>query len=37
MSISIKTRQAYAEIDSFLELLNEEQKKSSTTKIKRIF
>ena len=37
MSISIKTRQAYAEIDSFLELLNEEQKNQVPQKLREFF
>lgn len=37
MSISIKTRQAYAEIDIFLELLNEEQKNQVPQKLREFF
>ncbi len=37
MSISIKTRQAYAEIDEFLELLSEKQKNEIPKKLREFF
>lgn len=37
MSISIKTRQAYAEIDSFLELLSEGQRNQVPQKLREFF
>lgn len=37
MNISLSTRQAYAEIDEFLELLNEEQRNEIPKKIREIF
>jgi len=37
MSISIKTRQAYSEIDEFLELLTDEQKNKIPLKLRELF
>lgn len=37
MSISIKTRQAYSEIDEFLELLTDEQKNKIPFKLRELF
>lgn len=37
MSISIKTRQAYSEIDEFLELLKDEQKNKIPLKLRELF
>ena len=34
MSVSIKTRQAYSEIDEFLELLSEEQRNEIPKKLR---
>ena len=37
MSISLNTRQAYTEIDNFIELLDEHNRNKIPPKIKRIF